>query len=68
MLILLRHGESTWNAKNLFCGWIDQPLSEKGEDEARAAGKLLRELPAPPDEVHTSVLTRAIQTANMALL
>lgn len=67
MLILLRHGESTWNAKNLFTGWVDVPLSEKGEAEARAAGKLLRELPAPPALVLTSLLTRAIQTANLAL-
>jgi 2,3-bisphosphoglycerate-dependent phosphoglycerate mutase len=67
MLILLRHGESTWNAKNLFTGWVDVPLSEKGEAEAQAAGRLLADLPAPPDELHTSLLTRAIQTANLAL-
>ncbi len=65
MLILLRHGESTWNAKNLFTGWIDVPLSERGEAEARAAGTLLREV--APDVVHTSLLTRAIHTANLAL-
>jgi 2,3-bisphosphoglycerate-dependent phosphoglycerate mutase len=68
MLILLRHGESTWNAKNLFTGWVDVPLSDKGETEARAAGGLLAGLDAPPDEVHTSLLTRAIHTANLALL
>ena len=65
MLILLRHGESTWNAKNLFTGWVDVNLSEKGEAEARAAGTLLREV--APDEVHTSLLVRAIHTANLAL-
>ena len=68
MLILLRHGESIWNAKNLFTGWVDVPLSEKGEAEARAAGVLLAGLDSPPDEVHTSLLTRAIHTCNLALL
>ena len=67
MLILLRHGESTWNAKNLFTGWVDVPLSEKGEAEAKAAGTLLAALASPPDEVHTSLLTRAIHTCNLAL-
>ena len=67
MLILLRHGESTWNAKNLFTGWVDVPLSEKGEAEAKAAGALLAGLATPPDEVHTSLLTRAIHTCNLAL-
>ena len=65
MLILLRHGESTWNAQNLFTGWVDVPLSEKGEQEARTAGTLLREI--APDELHTSLLSRAIETANLAL-
>ena len=68
MLILLRHGESTWNAKNLFTGWVDVPLSEKGVAEASKAGTLLAELPEPPDEVHTSLLTRAIHTCDLALL
>jgi 2,3-bisphosphoglycerate-dependent phosphoglycerate mutase len=67
MLILLRHGESTWNAKNLFTGWVDVPLSERGRDEARAAGALLREAKILPDEVHTSLLTRAISTCEIAL-
>jgi 2,3-bisphosphoglycerate-dependent phosphoglycerate mutase len=67
MLIIVRHGESVWNAKNLFTGWVDVPLSAVGEAEARAAGQLLKELPAP-DEVHTSLLTRAIHTCNLALL
>ncbi len=67
MLILLRHGESSWNAKNLFTGWVDVPLSERGRDEARAAGALLKEARILPDEVHTSVLTRAIHTCELAL-
>ena len=67
MLILLRHGESLWNAKNLFTGWVDVPLSERGETEARAAGKLLREAKLLPDQVHTSLLTRAIHTCELAL-
>ena len=67
MLILLRHGESSWNAKNLFTGWVDVPLSERGREEARAAGALLKEARILPDEVHTSVLTRAIHTCELAL-
>ncbi len=66
-LILLRHGESDWNAKNLFTGWVDVPLSPKGEDEARAGGRMMREAGVLPDVVHTSVLRRAISTANLAL-
>jgi 2,3-bisphosphoglycerate-dependent phosphoglycerate mutase len=66
-LILLRHGESVWNAENLFTGWVDVPLSEKGEEEARRGGELLRETGLLPDVVHTSVLRRAISTANIAL-
>ncbi|HEU5469797.1 MAG TPA: phosphoglyceromutase [Actinophytocola sp.] len=66
-LVLLRHGESTWNAKNLFTGWVDVPLSEKGTAEARRAGELLRETDTLPDIVHTSLLRRAIGTANIAL-
>jgi 2,3-bisphosphoglycerate-dependent phosphoglycerate mutase len=67
MLILLRHGESTWNAKNLFTGWVDVPLSEKGVGEAKAAGALLKAEGIIPDEVHTSLLTRAIHTCELAL-
>jgi 2,3-bisphosphoglycerate-dependent phosphoglycerate mutase len=67
MLILLRHGESTWNAKNLFTGWVDVPLSEKGVGEAMAAGALLKAEGIIPDEVHTSLLTRAIHTCELAL-
>jgi 2,3-bisphosphoglycerate-dependent phosphoglycerate mutase len=66
-LILLRHGESEWNALNLFTGWVDVGLSEKGEAEARRGGELLREHGLLPDVVHTSLLRRAISTANIAL-
>lgn len=64
-LVLLRHGESTWNAENLFTGWVDVPLSDKGRSEAERGGELLRDV--PPDVVHTSLLRRAISTANIAL-
>ena len=53
-LILLRHGESEWNAKNLFTGWVDVRLSATGEEEAKRGGVLLREQNLLPDEVHTS--------------
>ena len=66
-LILLRHGESEWNAKNLFTGWVDVRLSTKGEAEAIRGGELLKEHNLLPDVVHTSLLRRAIQTANLAL-
>ncbi|HEY8456702.1 MAG TPA: phosphoglyceromutase [Actinopolymorphaceae bacterium] len=66
-LILLRHGESEWNAKNLFTGWVDVGLSSAGEAEARRGGELLREHGMLPDVVHTSVLRRAIRTAEIAL-
>jgi 2,3-bisphosphoglycerate-dependent phosphoglycerate mutase len=66
-LILLRHGESEWNAKNLFTGWVDIGLSATGEAEARRGGELLRERGIGPDVVHTSVLRRAIRTAEIAL-
>ena len=66
-LVIVRHGESTWNAKNLFTGWVDVNLSEKGEVEARAAGKLLAASKLAFDIVHTSLLTRAVRTANLAL-
>jgi 2,3-bisphosphoglycerate-dependent phosphoglycerate mutase len=66
-LVLLRHGQSTWNAENLFTGWVDVPLSETGEREARRGGALLREHAVLPDVVHTSLLRRAISTANLAL-
>ena len=66
-LVLLRHGESEWNAEGLFTGWVDVGLSERGAAEASSGGRLLREAGVLPDLVHTSVLTRAIQTANLAL-
>ncbi|MGP4015166.1 phosphoglyceromutase [Saccharopolyspora sp. 5N708] len=66
-LVLLRHGESTWNAENLFTGWVDVPLSDKGEVEAKRGGELLRESGMLPDVLHTSLLRRAIATANIAL-
>ena len=66
-LVLLRHGESTWNAENLFTGWVDVPLSDKGATEAQRGGELLREAGVLPDVLHTSLLRRAITTANIAL-
>src|SRR2546421_2826518 len=66
-LVLLRHGESEWNAQNLFTGWVDVDLSEKGRIEARRGGELLRETRLLPDVVHTSLLRRAIRTAEIAL-
>src|SRR4029079_8463134 len=66
-LVLLRHGQSVWNAENLFTGWVDVPLSETGEQEARRGGELLRAEDLLPDVVHTSLLRRAISTANLAL-
>ncbi len=66
-MILLRHGESEWNSKGLFTGWVDVALSDKGEAEAANAGRLLGEAGLRPGQVHTSVLKRAIQTANIAL-
>jgi len=66
-LILLRHGESEWNAKNLFTGWVDVPLNDKGWGEAIRGGELLKQEGILPDVVHTSLLRRAIMTANLAL-
>ncbi|MGO1770298.1 MAG: phosphoglyceromutase [Microbacterium sp.] len=66
-LILLRHGQSEWNEKNLFTGWVDVRLTEKGREEARRGGELLKEQGVLPDVLHTSVLSRAIQTADIAL-
>jgi len=66
-LVLLRHGESEWNAKNLFTGWVDVALSEKGVEEAKRGGALLKEAGVNPDVLHTSLLRRAIMTANLAL-
>jgi 2,3-bisphosphoglycerate-dependent phosphoglycerate mutase len=66
-LILVRHGESEWNAKNLFTGWVDVDLNEKGLTEANRAGELLTAKGVLPDVLHTSLLRRAIKTANIAL-
>ncbi len=66
-LVLLRHGESLWNARNQFTGWVDVDLSDKGRAEAVAGGEQLRTAGVLPDVVHTSVLRRAITTANLAL-
>jgi 2,3-bisphosphoglycerate-dependent phosphoglycerate mutase len=66
-LILLRHGESEWNAKNLFTGWVDVLLTEKGIAEAKRGGELLGERDLYPDIVHTSLLRRAIHTSQYFL-
>jgi 2,3-bisphosphoglycerate-dependent phosphoglycerate mutase len=66
-LVLLRHGESEWNAKNLFTGWVDVDLTARGEHEARRGGELLAERDVLPDVVHTSLQRRAIRTAEIAL-
>jgi 2,3-bisphosphoglycerate-dependent phosphoglycerate mutase len=67
VLVLLRHGESAWNAENLFAGWTDVALSERGRQQARQAGVLLAARGLLPDVVHTSVQRRAIVTADLAL-
>ena len=66
-LILLRHGQSEWNEKNLFTGWVDVPLTEKGRAEATRGGELMAENQLLPDVVHTSLLRRAMNTANLSL-
>ena len=66
-LILLRHGQSEWNQLNLFTGWVDVRLTEQGKAEAARGGQLLAESGLHPDILHTSVLSRAIQTADIAL-
>ena len=66
-LVLLRHGESEWNAKNLFTGWVDVDLTEKGRAEAVAGGRQIAQAGLLPDVVHTSLLRRAITTAALAL-
>ncbi len=65
-LVLLRHGESTWNLENRFTGWIDVDLTEKGEEEAKSAGRVMAAEGLDFDIVHTSVLLRAIRTADIA--
>ena len=66
-LVLLRHGQSTWNEQNLFTGWHDVDLTELGREEARSGGRLLAEAGVAPDVAHTSVLVRAIRTCDLAL-
>ncbi len=66
-LILLRHGQSTWNLENRFTGWTDVGLTRQGEEEAREAGRLIREAGLVPDVIHTSVLRRAIETADLTV-
>ena len=66
-LILLRHGQSVWNLENLFTGWTDVGLTEQGEAEAKEAGRVMVEEGLKPDVLHTSVLKRAIDTADLAL-
>lgn len=66
-LILVRHGESEWNQKNLFTGWVDVDLNEQGIKEAQRAGELIKNSGLMPDSLHTSVLKRAIRTAEIAL-
>lgn len=65
-LILLRHGESEWNKKNIFTGWIDIPLSEKGVEEALEAGRKIKDIPV--DLIFTSTLIRGIMTAMLAMI
>jgi 2,3-bisphosphoglycerate-dependent phosphoglycerate mutase len=64
----VRHGQSTWNLENIFTGWTDVPLTEKGRAEAATAGELMADETLSPDVLHTSVLERAVDTANIALL
>jgi 2,3-bisphosphoglycerate-dependent phosphoglycerate mutase len=66
-LVLLRHGESEWNSKNLFSGWVDVGLTDAGAAEARRGGEMIRDAGLLPDVLHTSVLRRAIHTAQIAL-
>ena len=66
-LVLLRHGHSTWNAKNLFTGWVDVGLNEQGVADAERGAEMLREAGIAPDVSHTSVLRRAIRTAEILL-
>ncbi|HEX5315393.1 MAG TPA: 2,3-bisphosphoglycerate-dependent phosphoglycerate mutase, partial [Candidatus Kapabacteria bacterium] len=64
-IVLLRHGESQWNLENRFTGWVDIPLTDKGREEARHAGELLRDVPF--DCAFTSMLIRAIESLEIAL-
>lgn len=66
-VILLRHGQSDWNAKNLFTGWVDVDLTDQGSAEAERGGRMLADQDLLPDVVHTSLLRRAIRTSEIAL-
>ena len=66
-LILLRHGQSEWNASNQFTGWVDVRLTEKGREEAVRGGEMIKEAGLEPTILYTSLLRRAITTANIAL-
>src|SRR5436305_14344879 len=66
-LVILRHGESTWNQLNLFTGWHDVPLNDKGRAEGAAAGKTMADAGLTFDVAHTSVLSRAVMTCHLAL-
>jgi 2,3-bisphosphoglycerate-dependent phosphoglycerate mutase len=66
-LVLMRHAESEWNAKGLFAGWADVRLAPNGRQEAEAAGRMMADAGLRPDAVHTSVLTRTVETANIML-
>ena len=66
-LVLIRHGESEWNKLNLFTGWMDVDLSEKGREEAKLAGQILKDEGYDFDVCYTSYLKRAIHTLNIAL-
>ena len=67
-LILIRHGQSLWNAENKFTGWVDSPLSKRGELEAKKAGKYIKENNIIINSSYTSLLTRAISTLKIVLL
>src|SRR5260221_13397017 len=67
VLVLLRHGQSTWSLETLFTGWHDVPLSERGVAEAKEGGRLIKAAGLAPGVVHTSLLVRAIETADLAL-
>jgi 2,3-bisphosphoglycerate-dependent phosphoglycerate mutase len=66
-LVLLRHGESEWNSRNLFAGWVDVDLTPRGEEQARRSARLLRAADLLPATLHTSALTRAVRTAAIVL-
>ena len=66
-VVLIRHGESVWNKENLFTGWADVTLSEKGIEEAKAGGNELKKAGFTFDKAYTSTLTRAIKTLNLVL-